>query len=104
MSRYTYVGDFTNPAKSYFVKYVDDQYQIWVKDQERCDCGCPNCRSVIEKERPSNPLRAFDDVDEAHEYIEGVEQFFEEDYESYREENAYAIRQQELYEQWRNEY
>lgn len=104
MSRYTYVGDFQNPADSYFVKFINDKYQVWVKEQNRCDCGCPNCKAVVESERPSNPLKEFADHEEADQYIESVQELFEEDYEQYCEENHYEIAQQERYDMWRNEY
>ena len=44
------------------------------------------------------------DEDEAHEYLESLEEHFEEAYDSYLEENSYEICQMERYEQWRNEY
>lgn len=46
----------------------------------------------------------FDDADEAYEYIDEMNDRWERDYDDYLEENRYAIRQSELYEQWRNEY
>jgi hypothetical protein len=113
MSRYSYAGEFKNPAESYFVKEVelydgDDsettEFQIWVKESRRCDCGCPNCTAMIEEERPTRPLQKFPTHEDAVDSIEATEEFFERDYEEYQEENHYEIAQMERYEAFRREY
>ena len=54
--------------------------------------------------RPHSNGTVFDDEDDAYEWIENVEQRFEEQYDDYLEQNGFEIAQMERYEMWRNEY
>lgn len=100
MSRYSYAGTFKNPAEGYYVKEVGDHYEIWVRYDRESD------RSA----RPDEPLKKkgqvlkFDEQEDAIESIESTREFFEEDYDSYLEENHLEISRMEAYEQFRNEY
>jgi len=112
MSRYTYAGEFKNPTENYYVKAVavteadefdnlsetgDFVYEVWVRYDRESDGSA----------RPDNKIEKagqFEEADEAEEWIEGVREFFEDDYSDYLEENRYEIARMEQYENFRNEY
>jgi hypothetical protein len=48
--------------------------------------------------------KQFDCPDEAYEYAEGLQEWYDDDYDRYQEENHHAIAQMEAYENFRNEY
>lgn len=48
--------------------------------------------------------KVFQDEDDAHEYVNHLEEFYERDYDDYLEENHVEIARMERYEMWRNEY
>lgn len=91
MSKYSYAGKFVNPADHWFVKEVDDHFEIWVLKDDGTD-------------RPHSSAGHFEDYEDAAEYIESVRERFEEDYDQYLEENGAEIARMEAYEDWRNEY
>lgn len=99
MSRYSYAGPFTNPAENYIVKPVRGGFGIFVRTKDRRPDG-----SIPKDRRATGRLkRVFKESDDAHEYIQGVKEFFEEDYDQYLEENHDSIVQMERYEAFRNE-
>ena len=107
MSKYTYAGDFINPAEHYVVvqNEADDAepgtYIIGVKDY--CQCGSPCCSKPLLGTHPLKGGMVFEDEDDAYEWIEHLREKFEEDYDDYLQENSYEIRQMEMYEMFKNE-
>ena len=110
MAKYTYAGDFINPAEHLVVvqNEADDvkegdepTYIIGVKDY--CQCGSPCCSKPLLGVHPHTAGKVFEDEDDAYEWIESLRERFEEDYDDYLQENSYEIRRMELYEQFRNE-
>jgi len=110
MSKYTYAGDFTNPAEHFVVvqNEADDAeegdeptYIIGVKDY--CQCGSPCCSKPLLGVHPHTGGMVFADQDDAYDWIESLRERFEEDYDSYLQENSYEIRQMEMYEMFKNE-
>lgn len=55
--------------------------------------GTPHTRGIV-----------FEEPDDAIDWIEAIQDAYDEQEERYLEENSYAIAQSELYEQFRNEY
>ena len=55
--------------------------------------GTPHTRGIV-----------FEEPEEALDWIEAIQDAYDEDEERYFEENSYAIAQSERYEQFRNEY
>lgn len=99
MSRYTYAGRFQNPAENYIVKPVRGGFGIFVREDKRQSDG-----SIPPDRRCNGRLsKTFQDDFDAHETIEGVREFFEEDYDQYLEENHDSIVQMERYEAFQNE-
>lgn len=51
MSKRTYVDSPHDATKGWTVEQdeKDGLYYVMVPDDVMCDCGCPNCRTVIEK-------------------------------------------------------
>lgn len=117
MSQYSYEGDFINPAGSFIVVPNPNEekggYIIAVKVSTN-DILQELINGAITSEeaynlrlkgwRPHTNNTVFEDEDQAVEWIEGLEEFFEQDYEDYLEENHHSIVQMERYEMWRNEY
>jgi hypothetical protein len=97
MSRYTYAGAYRNPTKSFYVKQVGEHYEVWVRSPRNRDGSAP-------ADHPHSRGLKFDEPDEAEDWIEGISEFFEKDYDNYLEENHYEIAQMERYEAFRNEY
>jgi hypothetical protein len=100
MSRYSYAGEFKNPADRYFVKEVGERFQVWVRHDREADGSCPPDRPM--NARGGTPT--FDEADEAQDYIDSIREGFEEDYSDYLEEHRYEINLMERYEAFRNEY
>lgn len=107
MSRYSYHGEYVNPADSYFVKEIADgrfaegvRFEIWVRSRER------NRDGSIDADRKGKFRfnNSFTDQDAAEEAIDSIHEFFEDDYDNYLEEHHDEIVWQERYEQYRNEY
>jgi hypothetical protein len=101
MSRYSYEGTFKNPTEGFYVKGVvnddgSEHWEIWIREERAADGSCPPDRQHSKKEK-------FDDPEVAHDFILGTAEFFERDYESYVEENHYAIAQMERYEMFKRE-
>jgi hypothetical protein len=128
MSRYTYAGDFVNPTTGWVVipnpnpiRRADneDVIESWIigipiNDSEIVqlfrDGDIDGAKQLMELKDSTNGYRphtsnvVFTSEDDAHEYIENLEKFFEEDYDEYLEENHSEIARMERYEMWRNEY
>lgn len=109
MSKYTYAGDFVNPTDTWRVaqKFDDKGEYLYsyievLRKKERTDEDGKVWKTEYWEAHTSG--RAFPSDEEAYEYIEDIEQSFEEDYDDYLEENHDAIVQMERYEMWRNEY
>lgn len=54
--------------------------------------------------RPHTRGWRFADEEKAHDHLDSLMEMYEDQQDQYLEENSYAIRQSELYEQWRVEY
>lgn len=115
MSRYVYAGEFVNPANTFTVVPNPDgegyTVAIKVSDSETLRCLLNGEIDAAEASlrqsrgwRPHTSAPVFEEAEDADEWIDGVEQSFDEDYEDYLEENRFEIAQMERYEQWRNEY
>lgn len=105
MSRYTYAGPFTNPTKGMRCSETTNANGKWfVEVEERCECGSECCDKRILGYRPHTNGQEFEESEDVVEWIDNLEQFYEDDYDQYREENSHEIRQMELYEQFKNEY
>lgn len=104
MSRYSYEGSPHEATAAWRVaSAVEDGAEYYFIEVPRpCDCGCPKCKGVVY--RPHTNGMRFEEASDAHEWMEGVQEFLDNDYEQYAEENSYAIAQMERYEQFRNEY
>ncbi len=93
----TYVGPFKNPTENMFIKQVGEKYEIWVHGEDQDDNQA--------HDRPhSNRDLVFEEYEEAIEYLDGLHEHFEEDYDRYLDEHHDDIRRQEEYENYRNEY
>ncbi len=97
MSRYTYAGPYQNPTTGWFVKEVAEVFQVWIRSERQEDGSC-------KPDRKHTSAPDFESAEEAAEYIDGLAEFYEEDYDSYLEENGPEIARMERYEMWRNEY
>lgn len=100
MSRYSYAGEFRNPASNYFVKEVRGRFQVWVRSDRAADGSAPSDRPMRAR---GGKTPTFDEADEAQDYIDGVSEFFEADFEQYLDENRFEIAQMERFEAFRNE-
>src|SRR4051812_20853907 len=104
MSRYTYAGPFKNPTEGWYVKGIfspdgdhEPRFQIWIHhDREKDGSAEPDRRHTSAPE--------FECEEEAAEYIQGMQEFFEEDYSEYLDENGPEIARMEMYEDMRDEY
>lgn len=97
MSRYTYAGTYQNPTTDWIVKPVGKKFGIFIRSTERAEDGS------IPPDRRHKSKLLFEDDGDAAEYIEGMHESFEEDYDDYLEENRFEINQMERYEAFRNE-
>lgn len=105
MAKYSYAGEFRNPADGFRCSEVPDANGKWfVEVPIHCECGSECCNRKITGYRPHTNGIRFDEPDEVDEWIDNVAEKFERDYDNYLEENRHAIVQMERYEQWRNEY
>lgn len=104
MSKYTYAGDFKNPVDEFNVEPNPNGEGFVITVNVYCECGSPCCSRPKLGTRPHTSGKVFTDEDEAHEWLESLEQDFEEDYDNYLDENRHSIAQMERYEMWRNEY
>ena len=115
MSRYVYAGEFVNPANCFAVaENPDGEGYIVVVNMTAHEIldGVIDGNYTVEEAaemqrrgwRPHTSAGVFAEWDDAREWIEGVEESFDADYEEYLEENRYEIAQMERYEAWRNEY
>lgn len=115
MSRYTYAGEFSNPTQNFIVVENPDGegFIIGVKQDAKAvlsdllngvitmdEANVLNSRGW----RPHTKGQMFEDDSDAHEWIEGTAEFFEQDYNDYLEENSFEICRMEQYEDFRNEY
>jgi hypothetical protein len=122
VSRYTYAGPFTNPTLGWqAIENPDTSVGGWVvgipiTNDEIVSLMRHDVRAASEllalKDQTGGyrlhtagkVFKGEDAEDQAMEYINDLEQFFEEDYDQYLEENSHEICRMERYEQWRNEY
>lgn len=104
MSKYTYAGDFVNPTDSWRVGGPNAEGKYFIECHRKEEIEHEGQVGTFEFWSPHTSGHLFDEVEEAEEYMQGIEESFEEDYDDYLEENRYAIVQMERYEQWRNEY
>lgn len=92
-----------------------DRFTIGVEVSEkellRAIRECPDDAAAILEEharmggfRLHTSAATFDDEDEASEWLEAMEERWEEQYDDYLEENSHEIARMERYEAWRNEY
>lgn len=109
MSKYTYAGDFVNPTDTWRVaqkfddkgEYLHSYIEVLRKESKTDEDGKVWHTEYWEAHTSGH---TFEDDEQAAEYIQGIEEAFEEDYDDYLEENRHAIVQMERYELWRNEY
>ena len=100
MSRYTYAGKFVNPTEGYIIKPVEGGYGLFLRhDERKADGSIPADRRLTGRSG-----QVFAEWEDAQEYIEGMAEFFEEDYDQYLEENRFELMQMERYEAFRDEY
>lgn len=92
------------------VELDPELYYVAVEEPVNCDCPCSHCKTVLRKRLRLHSSHArgqwsgCEDVTDADELIESIEQRFEDDYDDYLDENRHSIAQMERYEAWRNEY
>lgn len=103
MSRYTYAGNYKNPAEGWFIKCIGDKYYVMVREDRKADGSAAPDRLHTMHGRGKKPKNGFPEHEDAQEWIEHTAERFDEDYESYLEENHHAIVQMERYEAFRNE-
>lgn len=108
MSKYTYAGDFVNPTDTWRVASTPDAtkpegYAYFIECHHRETREIDGVVGTFEYWAPHTGGYTFDTAEEANEFVDQVQEDFEEDYENYLEENHDAIVQMERYEMWRNE-
>lgn len=96
MSRYIYAGPYRNPTEGMYVRPVGEKFEIWVRSDRAEDGSAPP-----DHKHTSAP--SFEDEGEAHEWLDDLAAFYEEDYDQYLDEHHDEIVAQERYENWRNE-
>lgn len=79
------------------------QYYVGVTTYRACPCGERGCDGKIPTVRPHTSGLFFEEQGDAYDWIEAMEERYEEDYDHYLEENRHAIHQSELYDMWRRE-
>jgi len=106
MSRYTYAGDFSNPVNNMRVSLEPNTDGKWFIECFRQESKTDTAGRVWKTEywEPHTSGMTFDEPEDGHEYLDNLEETFEQDYDDYLDENRHAIVQMELYEMWRNEY
>lgn len=101
MSRYSYdVNNYRNPTEGFYVKEIDGLYFVFIREDRAADGSCPPDR----KHNAKWNAKGFEEAGDAQETIDSMHESFEEDFDSYLEENRYEIAQMERYEAFRNEY
>lgn len=98
MSRYTYAGEFKNPTEDFIVKPVGKKFAVFIRTKER------DARGAIPADRRHSNGKLFAEPEEAEEWIEGLREFFEEDFDDYLEENHDSIAAMDRYEQFKSEF
>lgn len=78
MSKRTYVDSPHDATKGWTVEQdeKDGLYYVMVPDDVMCDCGCPNCQTVIEKKMRRHTAKwntGEEDPEGLHETIEAVQ-------------------------------
>lgn len=111
----TFHGTFVNPTESFCVRENPDG-DGWIVAvaltpadilSALLDGEIDESEARLQRERgwrPHTTARIFAESEDADEWIEGLHESFERDYDDYLEENSHEIAQMERYEQWRNEY
>lgn len=106
----SYYGTVGNVTEGWQVREVPEDewvngeplYAVFVP--RYCDCGEACCsKPIVDYSRHTSGL-LFTEEDQANEWVEGVQERHEENYDAYVEENRHAIVQMERYELWRQEY
>jgi hypothetical protein len=93
----TYVGPFRNPTEGFFVRPVDEHFEIWVRSDRRPDGSC-------EADHKHTSAPSFDEHEDALDWIDNLHEHFEEDYDQYLDEHSDELAAQERYEAFLNEY
>jgi len=96
MSRHTYAGPFKNPTEGFYVKAVRDHFEVWIREDRNTDGSAPPDRRHAKSPK-------FEEAGDAQEWIDGLYDFYEEDYDQYLEENHLEIVRMEQYEAFLNE-
>lgn len=104
MSRYAYAGPYKNPTEGMKVMFNEGTQRYYIAVPDYCECGNECCSRPLLGYHPHTGDMLFNDEDEAYEWLEGTEEFFERDYEDYLEENHDDIVRMEQYEAYKNEY
>lgn len=109
MSRYSYAGDFVNPADTWRVASKPDAsrpegvvYFVEVYREE--DREIDGVSGKFSFWSPHTSGHEWDEHEQADEWVEATGQAYEGDYDDYLEENRHEIAAMERYEAWRNEY
>jgi hypothetical protein len=84
-----YEQPFKNPADRYIVKPVENGFGIFVRHDRNKNGSCDPDTRIVDQ--------LFEDADDAHEWIEGRREFFEQDYDDYLDENRFEIVRMEQY-------
>ena len=103
----THIGPHNpNIAEGWKVREGEDGlWRVYVPENIYCDCGCPNCDKVLEVQyREHGRTPVSEDPDGCYEWLEALQQSYDDDYDRYTEEHSYEIAQMERYEAFRNEY
>lgn len=103
MSKYSYAGDFVNPVSSMRCSLEPNADGKWFVECLRRESKTDENGHVWKTEywSPHTSGHLFDESDDVHEYLDNLEETFEQDYDDYLEENRYEIVQMERYEMWR---
>lgn len=102
MSNRSYANSPHGVTAEWKIEFNEEAQKFYVSVPDDCNCGCPKCKGIVY--RPHTDGTQFEEYDEAHEWIEGVQIVLDDDYEDYYNENSYSIAQMERYEMFRNEY
>lgn len=77
--------------------------KYYIAVEQRCDCNSPCCSKPITGTHPHTNGLLFDELEDAAQWLEDLNEFFEEDYSNYLEENSADIARMEQYEDFMNE-
>jgi hypothetical protein len=84
----TYAGPFKNPTEGFRCSEQPDGDGKWfVEVEERCECGSECCSRPVLRYRPHTNGQKFDEPEDVIDWIESLEEHFEEDYDQYLEES-----------------